>query len=87
MQSLATAVVQVYMAVPTDRDRWTKQHVGVATLSKDNGKRTYFLRVVDLLVKFVNCFILLDNQTYCFHLFTSMIKVIILISFALSAIN
>eukprot|EP00795_Rhopilema_esculentum_P014200 gene14200-5207_t len=51
--SLATAVVQVYMAVPTDRDRWTKQHVGVATLSKDNGKRTYFLRVVDLLSKMV----------------------------------
>jgi len=49
--SLATTIVQLYMALPSSRDRWTKQHVGVASLTKDNGKRSYFLRVVDLMHK------------------------------------
>ncbi|XP_028413484.1 neural Wiskott-Aldrich syndrome protein-like [Dendronephthya gigantea] len=43
--SLATAVVQLHLALPKSQDRWTKQHCGVACFVKDNPKRSYFIRI------------------------------------------
>eukprot|EP00794_Sanderia_malayensis_P003079 gene3079-3544_t len=49
--TLATAVVQVYMALPSSRDKWTKRYVGVATVTKDNLRKSYFIKVIDLASK------------------------------------
>ncbi|XP_067855155.1 actin nucleation-promoting factor WASL-like [Heptranchias perlo] len=46
--SLATAVVQLYLAMPERRQRWVKRHCGVACLVKDNPQRSYFIRLYDL---------------------------------------
>ncbi|XP_020902620.1 neural Wiskott-Aldrich syndrome protein [Exaiptasia diaphana] len=47
-QTLATAVVQLVLALPESRGRWTKKLTGVACFVKDNPKRSYFIRVFDL---------------------------------------
>ncbi|KXJ29811.1 neural Wiskott-Aldrich syndrome protein [Exaiptasia diaphana] len=49
-QTLATAVVQLMAAFPESRDRWTKKTTGVACFVKDNPKRSYFIRVYDVMV-------------------------------------
>ncbi len=49
-QTLATAVVQVYLADPPSCNRWNKRCCGVACFIKDNPKRSYFIRVYDLKV-------------------------------------
>ncbi|XP_078064699.1 actin nucleation-promoting factor WAS-like, partial [Mustelus asterias] len=46
--SLATTVVQVYLALPNSSHYWTKCHSGVACFVKDNPKRSYFIRVYSL---------------------------------------
>ncbi|ESN91717.1 hypothetical protein HELRODRAFT_165783 [Helobdella robusta] len=45
--ALASAVVQVYLADPPFT-KWNKRYVGVATFIKDNGKRSYYIRVYDI---------------------------------------
>ncbi len=50
-QTLASAVVQVFLADPPSLNRWNKRCCGVATFIKDNQKRSYFIRVYNLRVK------------------------------------
>lgn len=58
LQTLSTAVVQVLHAQPESRNRWTKKCTGVACFVKDNGKRSYFIRVYNLMVSIkLNCFV------------------------------
>ncbi|KAJ8370148.1 hypothetical protein SKAU_G00101760 [Synaphobranchus kaupii] len=44
----ATAVVQLYMALPHSPDHWNLQHIGVICLIKDNPRRSYFIRHFDI---------------------------------------
>ncbi len=44
--SLATAVVQLFLAQP--HNTWTKKHCGVACFIKDVNKRSYYIRVFDI---------------------------------------
>ncbi|XP_041130081.1 WASP actin nucleation promoting factor b [Polyodon spathula] len=46
--SLASTVVQLCMALPNSRDRWSPQHCGVVCFVKDNPKRSYFIRLYDI---------------------------------------
>lgn len=46
-QSKATAVVQLFQATP-DRHNWTKFRTGVACFVKDNVKKSYYVRLVDI---------------------------------------
>ncbi|XP_077989435.1 actin nucleation-promoting factor WASL-like [Glandiceps talaboti] len=46
--TLATAIVQVYQALPESRTRWTKMQCGVACFVKDNANKSYYIRVYDL---------------------------------------
>ncbi|MGH0136798.1 UNVERIFIED_CONTAM: hypothetical protein FKN15_062806 [Acipenser sinensis] len=48
IQSLASTVVQLCMALPDSRDRWSQQHCGVVCFVKDNPKRSYFIRLYDI---------------------------------------
>ncbi|KAL4226644.1 hypothetical protein ACF0H5_014625 [Mactra antiquata] len=45
--TLATAVVQLYLADAQNRQRWSKQCCGVVCFVKDNPKRSYFIRLYD----------------------------------------
>ncbi|XP_067880354.1 actin nucleation-promoting factor WAS-like [Heterodontus francisci] len=47
-QTLATTVVQVFLALPASNNHWTKCYTGVACFIKDNPKRSYFVRVYSL---------------------------------------
>lgn len=47
-QSLATAVVQVFLSEPPLHKQWIKQFCGVACFVKDNTKRSYFIKVYDI---------------------------------------
>lgn len=49
-QTLATSVAQLYVASPESRNRWKKKLTGVICFVKDNGKRSYFLRMYSLVV-------------------------------------
>ncbi len=40
--------VQIYMSEPTHHHRWNKRSCGVCCFVKDNGRRSYFLRVFDM---------------------------------------
>ena len=44
---MAVAVCQVYMADPNP-NQWSLSHTGAVVFSKDNPKKSYFLRLVDL---------------------------------------
>ena len=46
-QSKATAVVQLYQAHP-DRNNWSKFRTGVICFVKDNVKKSYYFRLVDI---------------------------------------
>ncbi|XP_059163971.1 actin nucleation-promoting factor WAS-like isoform X2 [Physella acuta] len=46
--SLATGVVQLYLAEQADRNRWSKIHCGVACFVKDSSKRSFFFRLYDI---------------------------------------
>ncbi|XP_057293238.1 actin nucleation-promoting factor WASL-like isoform X2 [Hydractinia symbiolongicarpus] len=45
--SLSTTVVQVFHCLP-NQNHWQKKIVGVACFTKDNQKKSYFIRIVDL---------------------------------------
>ena len=47
---MATGVVQLYLANPPDRTRWTKRCCGVACFVKDAAKRSFYIRVYDIKV-------------------------------------
>lgn len=49
--TLATSVAQLYVAPPDSRNRWKKKLTGVICFVKDNGKRSYFLRMYNLVTK------------------------------------
>eukprot|EP00731_Ephydatia_muelleri_P012592 Em0006g1486a len=49
-QSKATAVVQMFHANP-DPSQWTKFKTGVVCLVKDNIKRSYYIRLIDLVTR------------------------------------
>ncbi|XP_076447421.1 actin nucleation-promoting factor WAS-like [Babylonia areolata] len=46
--TLASGVIQLYLADQPDRTRWNKRCCGVACFVKDNPKRSYFIRVFDI---------------------------------------
>ncbi|RXN29412.1 sodium-coupled neutral amino acid transporter 3-like protein [Labeo rohita] len=46
--SIATAVVQLYMALPHSPTQWSLQHTGVVCFVKDNPKRSYYIRLFDM---------------------------------------
>lgn len=46
-QTLSTAVVQLYLAEPPNRQRWTRRCCAVVCFVKDNSKRSYFIRLYD----------------------------------------
>ncbi|XP_070559765.1 actin nucleation-promoting factor WASL-like [Ptychodera flava] len=46
--SLATAILQVYFALPQSPAKWTKMYCGVGCFIKDNQQRSYFIRVYDI---------------------------------------
>lgn len=47
---MATAVAQLYMALPNSSNMWSLQHTGVVCFVKDNPQRSYFIRMFDLKV-------------------------------------
>lgn len=46
--SMASAVAQLYMALPHSPGTWSLQHTGVVCFVKDNPQRSYFIRMFDL---------------------------------------
>lgn len=46
--TLATAVVQLYMALPYSPAHWSLQYTGVVCFVKDNPRRSYFMRLYDI---------------------------------------
>lgn len=59
--SLATAVVQIYMSdSASGHAKWNKRSCGVVCLVKDNPKRSYFIRVLDMDRKVV----VFDQEIY-----------------------
>ncbi|ELV11833.1 Wiskott-Aldrich syndrome protein like protein [Tupaia chinensis] len=47
-QTLATAVVQLYLALPPGAEHWTKEHCGAVCFVKDNPQKSYFIRLYGL---------------------------------------
>ncbi|XP_076022243.1 WASP actin nucleation promoting factor b isoform X2 [Genypterus blacodes] len=45
---MATAVAQLYMAVPHSPSMWKLQHTGVLCFVKDNPQRSFFIRMFDM---------------------------------------
>ena len=52
-QSKATAVVQLYQAHPNPKS-WTKFKTGAICFVKDNPKKSYYIRLVDLTVRTID---------------------------------
>lgn len=48
---MATAVAQLFMALPHSPTMWNLQHTGVVCFVKDNPQRSYFIRMFDLKVR------------------------------------
>ncbi|XP_041802683.1 wiskott-Aldrich syndrome protein-like isoform X2 [Chelmon rostratus] len=48
--STATAVAQLFMALPHSPSVWSLQHTGVVCFVKDNPQRSYFIRMFDLKI-------------------------------------
>ncbi|XP_057394322.1 actin nucleation-promoting factor WAS isoform X1 [Balaenoptera acutorostrata] len=46
--TLATAVVQLYLALPRGAEHWTKEHCGAVCFVKDNPQKSYFIRLYGL---------------------------------------
>lgn len=46
--TLATGVVQLYLADQADRNRWSKRCCGVVCFVKDSSKRSFYIRVYDI---------------------------------------
>ena len=53
-QSLATGVVQLFLALPQDRTRWTHIITGVVCLVKDGISKSYYITVLDPKVSIVS---------------------------------
>lgn len=53
LKSKATAVVQLFHANP-DRHNWSKFRTGVVCFVKDNVKKSYYIRLVDIGVSIVS---------------------------------
>ncbi|KAJ3586124.1 hypothetical protein NHX12_012525 [Muraenolepis orangiensis] len=75
--SIATAVVQLFMALPHSPSTWSLQHTGVVSFVKDNPQRSYFIRVFDLKAgcqcweqEIYTQFVYNSSVSY-FHTFTS----------------
>ncbi|NP_956232.1 WASP actin nucleation promoting factor b [Danio rerio] len=47
--AMATAVVQLYMALPHSPTEWSLQHTGVMCFVKDNPRRSYYIRLFDIM--------------------------------------
>ncbi|KAK4302747.1 hypothetical protein Pmani_025179 [Petrolisthes manimaculis] len=48
-QTLSTAVVQVFTTESPHHNTWRKKHCGVATFTKDNVRRSYYIQVYDVV--------------------------------------
>ncbi|XP_066212429.1 actin nucleation-promoting factor WAS isoform X1 [Saccopteryx leptura] len=48
--TLATTVVQLYLALPPGAERWTKEHCGAVCFVKDNPQKSYFIRLYGLQI-------------------------------------
>ncbi|ERE63737.1 putative wiskott-Aldrich syndrome protein like protein [Cricetulus griseus] len=48
--TLATAVVQLYLALPPGAEHWTMEHCGAVCFVKDNPQKSYFIRLYGLQV-------------------------------------
>ncbi|MEJ1281172.1 Wiskott-Aldrich syndrome [Cricetulus griseus] len=46
--TLATAVVQLYLALPPGAEHWTMEHCGAVCFVKDNPQKSYFIRLYGL---------------------------------------
>ncbi|XP_007956109.1 wiskott-Aldrich syndrome protein [Orycteropus afer afer] len=46
--TLATTVVQLYLALPPGAEHWTKEHCGAVCFVKDNPQKSYFIRLYSL---------------------------------------
>ncbi|XP_063101872.1 actin nucleation-promoting factor WAS [Cavia porcellus] len=46
--TLATAVVQLYLALPPGAQHWTMEHCGAVCFVKDNPQKSYFIRLYGL---------------------------------------
>ncbi|KAM6151391.1 actin nucleation-promoting factor WAS [Rhynchocyon petersi] len=46
--TLATTVVQLYLALPPGAEHWTKEHCGAVCFVKDNPQKSYFIRLYGL---------------------------------------
>ncbi|CAN9516016.1 unnamed protein product [Ophioblennius macclurei] len=73
--SMATAVAQLFMALPHSPSTWSLQHTGVVCFVKDNPQRSYFIRMFDLKIgrqiweqELYNQLVYSSPQTY-FHTF------------------
>ena len=49
LKTKATAVVQIFHANP-DPHRWTEFGAGIVCFVKDNNKRSYYIRVLEMTV-------------------------------------
>ena len=58
--------MQLFQASP-DRHNWTKFRTGVACFVKDNVKKTYYIRLVDIGVRF---YIIIQHSLALIHLLT-----------------
>ena len=58
---MATAVAQVFLALPSDRTQWSKIGTGVVCFVKDKAEKSFFIRMLDIKV----C-ILLDELSAAF---------------------
>lgn len=47
---MATAVAQLFMALPHNPSTWSLQLTGVVSFVKDNPQRSYYIRMFDLKV-------------------------------------
>uniref|UniRef100_UPI0037E92CEC WASP actin nucleation promoting factor b isoform X1 n=2 Tax=Semicossyphus pulcher TaxID=241346 RepID=UPI0037E92CEC len=75
--SMATAVAQLFMALPNSPSMWSLQHTGVVCFIKDNPQRSYFIRMFDLKTgrqvweqELYNQFVYSSPQPY-FHTFAA----------------
>jgi len=50
LQTLSSAVVQVYLAEAPSYNRWVKRFCGVVAFVRDSAKRSYYIRLYDLKV-------------------------------------
>ncbi|KAK8752884.1 hypothetical protein OTU49_008074, partial [Cherax quadricarinatus] len=49
-QTLSTAVVQVFGTDGPHHNSWRKRYFGIATFTKDNVRRSYYIQVYDIVV-------------------------------------